>query len=212
MRKSEWFLVIAVVAFFVTGLLFYPNLPIEVVSHWNAAGVANGHLPRFWGAFLLPIIFVILAALFFAIPRMDPKRDNIAKFRHYFDGSVIAFTIFFYYIYILTLLPNVGYQFDVTTFLIPALAVLFYVIGVVLPHTHPNWFFGIRTPWTMSSETVWHQTHKVGGLVFKISAVISLFGMFFSPSIAIWFLLVPILASALGLVIYSYVLYEGERR
>jgi len=212
MRKSEYFLIVAVVAFFVTGLLFYPNLPARMVSHWNMAGTANGTLPQFWGAFLLPIIFIILALVFFAIPRMDPKRDNFAKFRRYYDGSVVAIAIFFYYIYILTLLLNVGYQFDITLFLIPALAALFYVLGIVMPHTHPNWFFGIRTPWTLSSETVWHKTHQVGGLAFKISAVIGLIGIFFPSEIAIWMLIVPIIASTIGLIIYSYVLYEGEKK
>src|SRR6185437_1498336 len=144
-RKSEWFLIVGIVAFFVTGFLFYPNLPPQMVSHWDAAGTANGTLPQFWGVYLFPFIFIILAIVFFAIPRLDPKRDNIAKFRHYYDGSIVTFTIFFYYIYLLTLLLNAGYQFNIATFIVPALAVLFYVIGVILPHTHPNWFFGIRT-------------------------------------------------------------------
>ena len=212
MKKSEWFLLGAAIVFLATGIAFYPYLPSEMASHWNAVGQVNGSMGRVWGVFLLPIIFLIIAIIFFAIPRIDPKRENIAKFRKYFDYLVIAFTIFFYYIYLLTLAWNLGYEFNIGAAIIPPLAGLFYVIGGILPHTEPNWTIGIRTPWTISSPTVWRKTHAVGDPVFKISAVIALFGIFFPSQLGIWFLLVPILISALGLIIYSYVLYERERK
>jgi uncharacterized membrane protein len=106
------------------------------------------------------------------------------------------------------LLWNVGYRFDFALAIIPAIAGLFYVIGAILPNTEPNWTIGLRTPWTISNDAVWRKTNRAGGLAFKTSAVIGLIGMFFSAKIGFWFLLVPIIASMIGLVIYSYVLYE----
>ena len=200
-----------VAVFFATGAWFYPQLPSQIASHWNAAGQVNGYMSKFWGVFLYPIIFIVIAALLFAIPRIDPRRENIAKFRQYYDWFVIAFAFFFYYIYLFILFWNIGYVFNLGAAIIPPIAGLFYVIGMILPHTEPNFMIGIRTPWTISSPSVWHRTHQVGGWAFKISAVISLIGIFFSSSLSVWFLLVPILVSAIGLVIYSYVLYERER-
>lgn len=211
MRKSEWFLVGIAAIFFITGILFYPYLPAVVASHWNAAGEVNGYLPRFWGVFLLPFIFVVLALLLTSIPRIDPKKANIAKFRNYFDIFIEIFAVIFYYLYLLVLFRNIGYQFDFVRFLVPAFALLFYAIGAILPHTELNFTIGIRTPWTISSETVWRKTHDVGGVVFKICAVIMLLGMLV-PSLAIWFIFVPLVVAAIGLVIYSYILYEGEKR
>lgn len=211
LHGSEWFLIVAVVAFFATGAWFYPQLPAQIASHWNTAGQVDGTMSRFWGVYLFPLIFAVLALLLIAIPRIDPKRDNIAKFRKYFDYFVIAFALIFYYIYFLTLYWNLGNQFDFTAALIPPIAALFYIIGAILPHTEPNWTIGIRTPWTISSENVWRRTHQVGGWAFKISAVIAVCGIFFPPAVGVWFLFVPILISALGLVIYSYVLYEREK-
>lgn len=211
MRKSEWLLLLAAAIFFATGFAFYPYLPDQIASHWNAAGNVNGYMPRAWGVFLLPIVFILIALVFMAIPRMDPKRDNIAKFRKYFDYFVEAFAAVFYYIYLLSLLWNIGYQFNFTLFLIPALAALFYLIGVLLPHTELNWTIGIRTPWTISSDAVWKKTHIAGGLAFKICGVIALLGTGF-PNLALWFLVVPIIVSTIGLVIYSYMLYERGRK
>jgi len=228
MRKSEWFLIIMVVVFFATGAWFYPQLPAQVASHWNAAGEVNGSMSRAWGAFLLPIIFVILAALLFAIPRIDPRRANIAKFRIYYDWFVTALAVVLYYIYLLVLFWNLGGSgaggspaaaagiaggmFNLSAAIIPPIAGLIYIAGMILPHTEPNWFIGVRTPWTISNDAVWHRTNRAGGWTFKISAVIGLVGIFFPPAVGIWFLVVPVLVSGIGLIVYSYVLYERARK
>jgi len=211
MRKAEWFMVIMAVVFFVTGALFYPYLPTQVASHWDSAGQVNGHLPKFWGAFLLPIIFVFLAVLFILIPRIDPRRENIKKFISYFDYFIITFTLFFYYIFLLTLLPNIGVAIDMRLAITVPMAVLFYVIGIILPKLKSNFLIGIRTPWTLSSETVWQKTHEFGGPLFKLTAIIALFGVLF-PAYAFWLLIAPIVVAAIWLTIYSYILYEKEKK
>jgi uncharacterized membrane protein len=71
-----------------------------------------------------------------------------------------------------------------------------------------NWFIGIRTPWTLSDNRVWEQTHQIGGFAFKICGAISLVGLIF-PRIAIWFLLIPLLGTAFGLILYSYLYYRS---
>jgi len=60
--------------------------------------------------------------------------------------------------------------------LAPGLFVLFYYLGILMQHSRRNWFVGIRTPWTLSSDVVWEKTHKRGGLVFKACAVLVLAG------------------------------------
>jgi uncharacterized membrane protein len=223
MRKSEWFLIIMAVVFFATGAWFYPQLPAQVASHWNAAGQVNGSMSRALGAFLVPIIFTIIAAVFLAIPHIDPRRANIARFRTYFDWLVVAIALVLYYVYLLTLWWNInsagfgggaagGGFFNLTAAIIPPFAALIYIGGMILPHTEPNWFIGVRTPWTISSDAVWHKTNQAGGWTFRASGIIALIGIFFPPAVAIWFLAVPVLASTVGLVIYSYVLYERTRK
>ena len=67
----------------------------------------------------------------------------------------------------------------------------------------------IRTPWTLSSDTVWDKTHKIGGFLFKISGAFALIGIFFGDY-AIWFLLVPVIVSTVYTVVYSYIEYKKE--
>ncbi|MFA6171479.1 MAG: DUF1648 domain-containing protein [Patescibacteria group bacterium] len=208
-RKSEFISLLIVILSFIVSWYFYPALPEKAASHWNAQGEVNGYVSKFWGAFLMPIIGAAVYIIFLLIPRIDPRRENIQKFRSYFDGFIVLLLLFFFYLHGLTLAWNLGSNFDMVVMLIPAFFVLFFYVGVMLRHAEMNWTIGIRTPWTLSSEKVWKKTHLLGGRLFQLSAIISLIGILF-PNQAIWLLLIPIIASALGLFAYSYFLYRRE--
>ena len=94
-----------------------------------------------------------------------------------------------------------------TYLLVPALAALYYFIGVLVENAKRNWFVGIRTPWTLSSDRVWNRTHKLGGRLFKAAAIITLVGLLFEPY-SFWFAIVPVLLVALYLVVFSYMEYK----
>jgi uncharacterized membrane protein len=89
--------------------------------------------------------------------------------------------------------------------------VLFYYSGVVISHAKMNWFVGIRTPWTLSSEKVWNQTHALGGKLFKITGIIALLGIIFI-NYALFFILVPLIVVGIYTVVYSYFAYREETK
>ena len=190
-----------------TGVFFYPSLPDTIVSHWNTAGEANGYMGKFWGVFLFPLIMLFTYGVYLLIPKIDPLKANIESFRKYYNAFWVLFSIFFLYIFFLSLTWNAGFEFDFSMALVPALAVFFFLIGVLLKHAKRNWFFGIRTPWTLSSDIVWDKTHQLGATLFKIIALVMLFGIAF-PEQFIWFLIVPLFASVAYLLIYSYLEYQ----
>jgi len=211
LRKMEIVSLILAIASFGVAYWVYPQLPERVASHWNAAGQVNGYMGRFWGAYLMPVVMLGCWILFIVIPRVDPKRENIDKFRKHFERFILMFFLFLGYIYGLTVAWNLGRRFEFSIWLAPAFAVLFWMIGAMVARAEPNWSIGIRTPWTLSSVTVWQKTHVLGGKLFKAAAVISLAGIFF-PRYAIWFVLAPVLGTALFLVVYSYVEFRKESR
>ncbi|MFH1161828.1 MAG: SdpI family protein [Candidatus Jorgensenbacteria bacterium] len=211
LHRSEIVAFVMILLSFVVGWYFYPMLPERVASHWNAQGDVNGTMPRFWGAFLMPLIVLIILAIFMVVPRIDPKRENIEKFRKYLDAFIIVISLFFIYVYGLTLALNLGYHFSLIPHLLPALAVLLYSAGLLISKSEQNWTIGIRTPWALSSETVWRKTHKLGGMLFKIAAVVVLVGTAF-PGAELWFILFPILMAALVPTVYSYFWYRDEKR
>jgi uncharacterized membrane protein len=92
-------------------------------------------------------------------------------------------------------------------FLTPALAILFYIVGIMFKYVEPNLSIGIRTPWTIANDDVWHKTHKLGSKLFKIAAFICLLGIIM-PQYALYFVLLPIIIASLYLVLYSYLEYR----
>ena len=199
---------IIILSFFVSAY-FYPQMPDRVASHWNTQGEVDGYMSKGWGLFFMPLMLVGLFLLFLLIPKIDPLKENINKFRKYFDGFIILLMLFLFYIYLLTILWNIGFRFDMGQLMIPALGVLFYYCGILIENAKRNWFIGIRTPWTMSSETVWDKTHKIGGRLFKVAGVIAFFGIFF-PKLSILFVMTPVLLVTLYTLIYSYFEYQKE--
>ena len=84
------------------------------------------------------------------------------------------------------------------------------IAGVLTENAKRNWTIGIRTPWTLSNETVWNKTHKIGGKLFKIVAIISLSGLFLQKY-AIFLIIVPVISVAIYTIIYSYVEYRKQK-
>lgn len=210
-RKNEILNILLILASFLIGFYYYNDMPSQVASHWNAAGQVDGYMSKFWGLFLMPIISVVMLVMFYVIPVIDPHRNNIKKFRQYFDNFISILFAFLLYIYILTLYWNLGHTFNMVVFLLPAFSILFYYAGILVSVAEPNWFIGIRTPWTLSSETVWKKTHDLGGKIFKYTAFLGLLGLIFQKW-AIWFVMVPVLLGSFYTIFYSYLVYRKENK
>ena len=211
MRKSEIIIFGIILLSFAIGIYYYPQMPEKLASHWNAQGQVNGYMSKFWGLFLMPIISVGMLLLFILIPRIDPLKSNIQQFRKYFDGFVVLIMVFLFYLYLLTIFWNSGYTFNMITFLSPAFAILFYYSGILIENAKRNWFIGIRTPWTMSSDKVWDKTHKIGGKLYKIAGVVTLLAIFFE-TYAIYIIVVPLIMVSIYTVVYSYFEYQKEMK
>lgn len=191
------------------GLYFYPELPMMMATHWNTVGEPDGYTYKLWGVLLIPIISLFMLMLFLIIPKIDPLKDNIEKFRRFFDGMILAILLFLAFVHTLMIFWNIGFMFDMNTIMPPVLGIFIFYMGVVMQKAKRNWFVGIRTPWTLSSDRVWDKTHKLGGLLFKISGIIAVLSLFF-PQYSFWMVIAPLIGSSIFLVVYSYFLFKKE--
>ena len=198
-----------IAAAFLLSIYSYPYLPEKVASHWNAVGEVDAYLPRFWGAFLVPLIMVGLCLLFIAIPRIDPLKENIMQFIRYYYGFIVVMLLFMLILHTQVTLWNLGFAISPNTILPVSIGMLFIYIGVLIGKAKRNWFIGIRTPWTLSSDAVWDRTHKIGGRLFILVGVISVVGALL-PDYAISFILLPVLAVVFYTIVFSYFAYQKE--
>jgi len=208
MRKIILFaIIILILLSFIVSVYYYPSLPEIVPIHWNATGEADGFAPKEFGTLFLPIIEIFIALLLIVVPLIDPKKENIKKFMNQYNLFVISIIGFFTYIHFLSISFAAGIDINIVQWLSPATGLLFYMIGIMTKHAKQNYSIGFRTPWTLANKKTWIKTHEKGALAFKISGIIAFFGLLF-PTIAIWLIIVPIIISAIGTIIYSYFIYK----
>jgi uncharacterized membrane protein len=204
--------VVLILAATLAGLLLWNQFPERMASHWGADDQVNGDISRFWGVFLMPVITTSMLLLFLAIPSIDPLKANIQQFRESFNTFIVLIIAFMLYVHALTLVWNLGYTaFHMSSAMLPAMGLLFIFMGLLISRAKRNFFIGIRTPWTLSSDRVWDETHRLGGKLFIAAGLIALLGVLF-PDYAIWFIMFPVIGASLISVVYSYILFLGEQK
>jgi len=212
-RTTTILVLIMILGAFVAGLLLWNQFPAQMASHWNINDQVDGYMSRTWGVFLMPLITLGMFLLFLVIPTIDPLKANIAKFREAFNLFIVLMAAFMLYIHALSLAWNLGYTgFKMSTSMLPAMGLLFLFIGFMLRQAKRNFFIGIRTPWTLSSDTVWEKTHQLGAILFMGSGILAFLGGLFGGAVAFWMLFLPLMGSTLFLIVYSYILYQQETR
>lgn len=203
-RTAMWgfCILVGISAFFV-----YPHLPAEIPTHWNSQGQIDDYSPRAM-VFLFSFLPLILMVLFEVFPKIDPKKRNYALHQKAYRTVVFSVVLFMAAIYVITILASLGFSVSVDFLVKLGMAFLFLLLGNVLGQVRHNYFFGIRTPWTLASETVWRRTHRVGGYAYMVAGLFALISAFLSGPASFWLMIVPVILISFGLMIYSLYLFK----
>ncbi len=210
--KSEWFSLGLIIIAFVAGFYFYQHFPAKVPTHWNIRGEVNGYSSPLIAAFMIPAMALGMYLLFLVLPYLDPKRDQYESFigiYHKFKDLIVAFLLLLYF---LTGLNGIGYKINISFYAPIMVGAMFIILGILLEHVKMNWFLGIRTPWTMSSDTVWAKTHKLSSRVLIISGLLMAATSFVAWEFKIALFILAIVLIVFALPIYSYILYAKEQK
>jgi len=208
MRK--WYPLSVVVLALLISVLVYPRLPDRVPTHWDMQGNVNDDSPRFVGAFLLPIFMIGIWGLMQVLPSIDPRRANYAKMRGAYDLVVNATLTMLLVVHAMVIAMILGAPFSLTR-IVPALVgAMFVVIGNVLPQARPNWFFGIRTPWTLTNDRVWRRTHRIAGYLFVACGLLMVASAAFPATIGFPVTFAGALIAGFGSVIFSFIVWKQE--
>lgn len=209
MRK--WIPLLIVAAAFAGSAIVYPNLPARVATHWNLAGQPNGWSSRAWGAWMLPAFLVGIWAIMRILPVIDPRGTNYAKFQPAFEAIISAVMLFLLGLHLVVLRAALRHPVEMRRIMPIGIGLLFVVIGNLLPRARPNWFVGIRTPWTLSSDRVWEKTHRFGGRIFVAGGLVSVLAGLFWVQSAHVVLFGAIALIAVSVMVYSYVEWKREQ-
>jgi uncharacterized membrane protein len=208
--RSRWLGVLVVAAMWVAAAAAYGRLPDPMPVHWNVAGEVDSWMPRASGVVIPPLIATGLLALLWLLPRIDPRRENYARFAGEWWTVVNLFVLFLAATQGITLAFSLGAPIDVGRLVIASMGLLFLGIGNYLPRVRSNWFLGIRTPWTLENERVWRDTHRVGGRAF-VGGGLMMLGAVLLPAGARPFVVAAAVLLAAGYpLVYSYFAWRRE--
>ena len=207
MKVIIWFSILFVLLSLCASFASYPSLPDKMASHWDAQGNVNGYMGRFWGAYLMPLIQAAVVIILFVVPKIDPLKKNIDSFKKEYFLFILAISSFLTLVHIQVLAINLGSEIDLGRNIPLMIGFLFILIGKVMQKIKRNFFIGIRTPWTISSDIVWEKTHKIGSNLFILSGAVTLIASatgFYPFEI----LMITIITTAIISIVYSFLEYR----
>lgn len=193
----------------------YDALPATVPTHFGISGKADGFGSKtgMWGTTsILAVMSLLLFLLMRFLPLIDPKKT--AKYSaNLFDRIALAVVILSCVINLLILNAAQTGTFKLTPVFPVIMGLFFAFIGNVMYNIKPNYFAGIRTPWTLENEETWRRTHQFGGKLWFIGGlVIAAVSLLLHGPMALYFMQAGLLVLALTPVIYSYTTYKAIKK
>ncbi len=189
----------------------YPGLPDIIPVHYDFNGEVNGYGSKatLFAMGAMPVGFPLL---FWALPKIDPRRKNYDKHKKAYDIISIFISIFPILMIWTMVFQAMGYNMQIGR-VIPALVgILFIVIGNYMPQIRPNYFMGIRSPWALDNPYVWKKTHTFGGIVFCIMGVVMMAAPFLSEALGTPLVIGALLGGAVLTYLYSYIIYLKDKK
>jgi uncharacterized membrane protein len=208
--RIELALLLLIALMFGAALVVWPSAPSEIPVHWNASGQVDRYGGKFEGLLLLPLVALGLYLLMRYLPNIDPGRLNYARFGGAYTAIRAGVLLLMAGIYGMVIAWVLGSPVDMSRAVPLAVGALFVLFGSVLGQVQPNWFVGIRTPWTLSSTESWSRTHRLGGRLFvALGVLFALTGLLNVGSFG-FVVIGTAVAVVAVLVVYSYVIWRND--
>ncbi len=187
----------------------WSRLPERVAVHWNAVFKPDSWGPR-WHLLVLPGIALGILLLAPLLRRIDPRRADYARWNETFWLLINVIVLLMAVLCVGMIGFNLGWPLDMRTVILGAVGMMFVGLGNYLPRVRRNWWMGFRTPWTLSSDRVWRETHRLGGRLLVLAGLDLVVAAFLPRVAAPWVALAGVAVAVLVPTVYSYVLWRQE--
>jgi immunity protein, SdpI family len=181
--KLRWLLLALLIAPFIALVVLWNQIPERVPIHWNLRGQIDGWAPKTIGLVITPLIGLLTMALCQTLSWLDPKlRMNLKRtdrMNKILQILRVTFAAFFDAIFAIQLVVALGSKIAAARVIVWCVLLLFAILGNYLPNLRPNYFIGIRTPWTLENAEIWRATHHLGGKLMFFGSLLLLVLDFF---------------------------------
>jgi uncharacterized membrane protein len=209
--KTEILPILVILLAFAFSFYFYAHFPNSVASHWNFYGQVDAYSGKISGAFSLPALLLGMYLLFIAVPFLDPRKERYVEFEKVYKFFRLGIMLVLFGVYLAMGFFNLGYNVHVNIVVPWLVGLLLIGIGNYMGKVKSNWFVGVRTPWTLSSENVWNKTNRFGGWAMVAFGVVIIVSPMLPKYLAISVFVLATFMATFGTMIYSYFLYRKEK-
>ena len=169
MKNSKWIFILVTISIIGTAIV-YPYLPAQVPAQWNSSGEVSRYHDKIW-SFAMALLPLMIYLMMKYLPKIDPKRASYEKHQKAYKVTQILLVIVMVMFHWLAIVAALGVNLDVGVFVRIIIGVMFIILGNYMSQIRQNYFFGIKTPWTLASEEVWKKTHRVGAYAFSVMGI-----------------------------------------
>lgn len=170
--KTEILPILLIIFSIVSSLYLFQLMPEEIPVHWNFEGQVDRLGDSSSHILIINLVLIGMYLLFIFLPCADPNKKRYIEFKKIYHIFKNILLLFMTSIFFLTNLSAIGYNINISIYVPLFVGILFIIIGNYMAKIKMNWFMGIRTPWTLSSEEVWNKTHRLGGKLFILSGLL----------------------------------------
>lgn len=210
---KELLLLVLIVVPYAYLATIWNRLPDQVPTHFGVNGEPNGWSGKSALLYIPALMGLGTYLLMLVIPHLDPKKKIEEMGNKYYRLRVIlALLMMVISLYLMYLseegsMKNPGILFSI-------LGTFFAIMGNYLQTVRPNYFVGIRTPWTLESETVWKKTHTLCGRLWMVGGIVIVILAFVLPTNGVKAVVIISLLTLMSVVpiAYSYFEYKKEKK
>ncbi|WP_020400789.1 SdpI family protein [Kordiimonas gwangyangensis] len=184
----------------------------EVPVHWNIHGEVDGTATPLGALLPLAGLQLLMLAVFACLRFIEPRKANLEKSGKAISATATAIIGFMGLLEAALIAQAFGYDVMSSNAILIATGLLLAVVGNYLPKLRSGFFMGIRTPWTLSSEQVWHKTHRLGSRLFVLGGLaIAILSLVLTSVMALTLMMGIITIMVLVPVTYSWWLWRAEK-
>jgi uncharacterized membrane protein len=210
--KNDWLIWTIITVPFIFVAMFWSQFPDQIPTHFSFDGRPDDYKGKVFGLLFLPSINVAVYFFYLSLPLIDPARKNHGLFQDKFKIMRTIIHAFLVYMFFITALFSLGYPFNMRLLIFYGILVLFLVLGNYMGTIRPNYFIGIRTPWTRASEQVWMKTHRITAIVWVSASLLTMILLaFVSETIAPVIFITYLVLITLIPVVYSFVEFKKQK-
>ena len=185
---------------------------IEIPVHWGIDGTPDRYGSVTEGMATPPGVMLLVLTIMSVLKWLEPRQENLKRSNKARGWIALAVVMLMAVLEVGNVFIVEGHDVPMTRVVFVGVGLMFVIMGNFFGKIRSNFFIGVRTPWTLSSDEVWRQTHRLSGKIFMLAGALLMPVAWIAPEgwlfYTMLFVMIPTILTPL---VYSWWLWKKEQ-